>query len=658
MPPAKGDASPGESEGGGTSGPTSIDCNVRVVVRTRPMLTLEKRRNCSNALTHNVAAHSVSIKGSERGARSFTYDGVIPSRVNQEDTYKSTAAPMLDSFFQGYNQTIMAYGQTGSGKTYTMGTAADDSEAGIDSNAGILPRFIVDAFKRIASLKETKDVTTTVSFLEVYNENLKDLLVGEDDSAPLSRNRHSSGGSRSGNGGGHNLTIVEGKNGNKSVRVKGLSEVKVTCVEDVLDALARGTQSRTTAATLMNNTSSRSHAVFTLTCVQKPKIAVVHADEEGAGDAGVSADDQAMVSKATFVDLAGSERIKRTGAEGKRKEEGISINEGLLALGRVINALADEESLRKGIRGHVPYRNSKLTRLLQDALGGNSRTLFIACVSPADDNCEETLGTLRYAHQARNIKNAAVLNVDPRAELLGRLQRERQAFLHQALIYRFSAFDTDLEDLMKREDVQSYVSSILEQINPDVPVDTSWGVITASTSGVSSSSGGGGGDASGATRGQGRVGRARSGSASGSRAGRPPKLPTPAGASRARSRSRDGSTRSVEKSGPEADDANAKAVLSASQERAIKSLESTELQSLLETQQNSILEQELEMQKRDRIEARESEAHNEQVDSLRVQISTKEDLLRTIKDSLTRFNEVMCRSVNPCLTNAHSRVFD
>jgi len=631
MPPANSGATGngGAKNSGKGDGPQPIDCNVRVVVRTRPMLTLEKRRNCSNALTHNVAARSISIKGGERGARSFTYDGVIPSRVNQLDTYKTTAQPMIDSYFQGYNQTVMAYGQTGSGKTFTMGTAADDSDSRIDSDSGILPRFIVDAFKRIETLRETKDITTTVSFLEVYNEQLKDLLVREDNTA-AGMSRHGSG-SRGGYG--HNLTIVEGKSGNKSVRVVGLSEIKVSSVEDVLDALARGTESRTTASTLMNNTSSRSHAVFTLTMVQKPKIAVVHSDEEGGNEAAISADDQAMVSKATFVDLAGSERIKRTGAEGKRKEEGISINEGLLALGRVINALADEETLRKGIRGHVPYRNSKLTRLLQDALGGNSRTLFIACVSPADDNCEETLGTLRYAHQARNIKNAAVLNVDPRAELLGRLQRERQAFLHQALIYRFSAFEASLDDLMKREDVKAYVSSILEQINPDMAVDTSWGLSTrGSAAGAKQSPSGTASprEARG-TRGAGANKRGGSRGAN----SRAPKLPAPSGSATSRSSSRDGGAKTKAKTERE----NV-AALTETQEMAIKSLEDSDFQELLETQQNTILEQELEVEKRDRLAARETEAHNEQVDSLRVQISTKEDLLRTIKDSLTRFNEV------------------
>lgn len=316
-----------------------VDCNVRVVVRTRPMLTLEKRRNCSNILNHNVTAKMVSIKGSERGSRSFTYDGVIPSRVTQEETYKLTAKPMIESFFQGYNQTIMAYGQTGSGKTFTMGTAADDTDHNLDINSGILPRFIVDAFRRIEEVRERKDVNVTVSFLEVYNEQLKDLL-----SKPKLDHHTGRHQQLRNNSNGHALNIVESnKAGHKGVHVVGLSEIEVNSVTDVLAALARGTQTRTTAATLMNSTSSRSHAVFTLTMIQKPKIDLLHDDEDGTSRDGLSVEDQAMVSKATFVDLAGSERIKRTGAEGKRKEEGISINEGLLSLGRVINALADEE---------------------------------------------------------------------------------------------------------------------------------------------------------------------------------------------------------------------------------------------------------------------------------------------------------------------------
>jgi kinesin family protein 4/21/27 len=624
----------------------AIDCNVRVVVRTRPMLTLEKKRNCSNILQHNVAGRSISIKGSERGARSFTYDGVIPSRVSQAETYKITALTMLDSYFQGYNQTVMAYGQTGSGKTYTMGTAADDSNSCIDQDSGILPRFIVDAFERIDKLKQgSKQITTTVSFLEVHNEQLKDLLSSQDEHSGIGiNNRH--GNSKLSNNHSRGLTIMEGKNGNKSIRVVGLREVKVSSVSDVLDALARGTRARTTAATLMNETSSRSHAVFTLTTTQKPKIAVMHADEEAAGGNSTvgEVDNQAMVSKATFVDLAGSERINRTGAVGKRKEEGISINEGLLSLGRVINALADEEALKKGIKSHVPYRNSKLTRLLQDALGGNSRTLFIACVSPADDNCEETLGTLRYAHQARNIKNAAVLNVDPRAALLGRLQRERQAFMHQALIYRFSEFEMPLEDLLKRNDVQNYIASIVEQINPDVTVTSSWENINDNRRNSISNSGAYNGHKTSLSGSNDKTGdcgapQMRPSSSPGKhrKTFSAPILPPPHGSPTSFP---GGKQNEMSSDDTPAHESVKKAKLTPSQKQVMDALDNDEIESLLNSHENSILEQELEVEKRDRAQALESEAHNEQVDSLRVQISTKEDLLRTIKDSLTHYNKL------------------
>jgi Kinesin motor domain len=259
----------------------------------------------------------------------------------------------------------MAYGQTGSGKTYTIGSEAH-TELEITPNTGLIPRFLRDLFQQLPD----DDCHLETSFLEVYGEDVHDLLDSSRAALPL----------REDNGGG--------------IVCAGLTTRTVKSAAEAVNVLHEGTLNRTTAATLMNLTSSRSHAVFTVTLKR-----------------------QSLSSKFTFVDLAGSERMKKTGAEGERAREGIEINKGLLALGNVINALADDERLQNGgKRIHVPYRQSKLTRFLQDALGGNSQTVFLACVSCADINVSETLSTLHYANRARNIQNAPTRNIDATVE--------------------------------------------------------------------------------------------------------------------------------------------------------------------------------------------------------------------------------------------------
>ena len=280
----------------------------------------------------------------------------------------------------------------------------------------------------------------------MYNEELKDLL------APRAHNVLAKKSSM--------LKIVDGDKPG-SVRVKNLHEVKVGSFTEVMRHLAIGTERRTTASTHMNEVSSRSHAVFVVTIEQHPK------PKENVEASAASNDDSVVIiSKVTFVDLAGSERLKRTHATGTRMAEGININKGLLVLGKVINALGDEEILRSGKQVHVPYREAKLTRLLQEGLGGNSRTLFIACVSPADDNCNETLNTLRYANRARNITNVAVLNIDPKTQRIQRLFRERNAWLKAAVMLRFGNKMLTAErargfaELLKLAEVQQYIANV------------------------------------------------------------------------------------------------------------------------------------------------------------------------------------------------------
>ena len=331
----------------------------------------------------------------------------------------------------------MAYGQTGSGKTFTMGSEAHPEETTILAQPGLIPRFMQDIFTSLEAKRDASDdekgpilldYTVNASFLEVYGEDVHDLTDKE--RTPLPLREDSQGG----------------------VVVSGLKSLSVTTAAEALNVLHIGTLNRTTAATLMNLTSSRSHAVFTVYLTQTTR---------GGGDVDVK-----TISKFTFVDLAGSERMKKTGAEGERAKEGIKINEGLLALGNVINALADEDRIAKKEKIHVPYRQSKLTRLLQDALGGNSQTLFLACVSPADVNSSETLSTLHYANRARNIKNAPTKNVDANIVELQRLHALNHILMNELVKSRFGseASDVDIgivdQALMQQKDVQDYLTLV------------------------------------------------------------------------------------------------------------------------------------------------------------------------------------------------------
>ena len=314
----------------------------------------------------------------------------------QYEIFSDCCLPLIHSFFDGYNATILAYGQTGSGKTFTMGTA--DTTGVDDDTLGIIPRAIARVFEDVDERQEQISITVKASFLEIYNEEIKDLLVP---------------GGRAGEGR-QSIMIRESPDG--SINVNGLTEVVVSSCADTLALLQVGATSRTTGSTLMNSVSSRSHGIFTLSLEQRfPPV-------DG------SAHEEVRMSKFHFVDLAGSERQKRTKATGDRLKEGISINCGLLALGNVISVLGDP--MKKG--SHVPYRDSRLTRMLQDSLGGNSKTVFIGCVSPASSDMDESKNSLRYANRARNIQNKAVVNVDAASSEI-MLLRQRVAQLEATL---------------------------------------------------------------------------------------------------------------------------------------------------------------------------------------------------------------------------------
>eukprot|EP00092_Neocalanus_flemingeri_P020290 GFUD01021979.1.p1 GENE.GFUD01021979.1~~GFUD01021979.1.p1 ORF type:complete len:1250 (+),score=420.04 GFUD01021979.1:230-3979(+) len=354
---------------------------VKVAVRIRPLNRKENNEGCQTALEVVENEPQVFIPNTEK---SFTYDYALGKDSTNEELYTTAVRNIVKQLFSGYNVTVLAYGQTGSGKTHSMGTAYNAEDDPILE--GVIPRSVKDIFKYISENTDS-EFLVKVSFMELYNEQLFDLLSNK----PRKED-----------------TMVDiREDGNKGIKIPGLTETPITSVDETMKMLEKASEGRVTAATAMNARSSRSHAIFTLGVEAKPK-----------------ADPKAVtISKFHLVDLAGSERQKKTKAKGDRLKEGININMGLLSLGNVISALGEEN---RGPNSHIPYRDSKLTRLLQDSLGGNSHTLMIACVSPADSNLEETVSTLRYADRARKIKNKPIVNKDPKAAELGRLRSQVQ----------------------------------------------------------------------------------------------------------------------------------------------------------------------------------------------------------------------------------------
>ncbi|NXL34553.1 KIF4 protein, partial [Glaucidium brasilianum] len=381
---------------------------VRVALRCRPLVPKETSEGCQMCLSF-VPGEPQVVVGNDK---SFTYDYVFDPSVEQEEVFNTAVSPLIRGIFKGYNATVLAYGQTGSGKTYSMGgtyTANQEHEPSV----GVIPRVIKLLFKE-KEQRQDWEFILKVSYLEIYNEDILDLLCP-------SKERPSQ------------ISIREDPK--EGIKIIGLTERNVTCAQDTVSCLEQGNNSRTVASTAMNSQSSRSHAIFTICIDQKKK----------------NDKNSSYRSKLHLVDLAGSERQKKTKAEGDRLKEGININRGLLCLGNVISALGDEN--KKG--GFVPYRDSKLTRLLQDSLGGNSHTLMIACVSPADSNLEETLNTLRYADRARKIKNKPIVNLDPQAAELHHLKQQVQQLQVLLLQAHGGTLPVTINSMAPSENLQS-----------------------------------------------------------------------------------------------------------------------------------------------------------------------------------------------------------
>ena len=393
-------------------------------------------RNLYACIDTHARAHTHAHTHTHAHAHTRTHTHTH-THVHQPAYHSTFLLPQVDRVLKGYNSTVLAYGQTGSGKTHTMGSAAEVAasgasevsaasdisagegqgeppvttpagnvqSAGDESSApfsapapsielgeasGLIARAVHALFGRFdggqgGDDEELKGASCVAkaSFIEIYKEEVHDLLQGPNAEGALP-----------------NLTIREDvSSGGCGVTLPGLSQRPIASLAEAAAVLAEGAASRATGATKMNSTSSRSHAIFTLAL----EISL--------------ASGRRFTPKLNFVDLAGSERAKRTGASGERFAEGIQINKGLLALGNVISALCERKD-------HVPYRDSKLTRLLQDSLGGNSHTVMVACVSPSDGDLEETLSTLKYANRARQIRNKLLVAQDPTSSLIADLKEQ------------------------------------------------------------------------------------------------------------------------------------------------------------------------------------------------------------------------------------------
>ena len=353
------------------------DDNVRVCVRIRPLFGKEKQEGRKVVVVADRSDNTISANDPESGeVKAFTFDEVFPPQCTQQEVYTGSAHDIVEAVLNGFNGTIFAYGQTGAGKSHTMEGYNDPPEL-----RGIIPTSFQHIFEKVNGSADTKQYLVRASYLEIYNEQVRDLL-SRTPTAPLDLKENSDTG----------------------IYVKDLTAATVKDASEMDHVMQMGKKNRSVGSTLMNATSSRSHSMFQI---------IVECLEKGS-----DGKEHVCVGKLNLVDLAGSERQSKTGATGDRLKEAVQINLSLSALGNVIKALV------AGKMGHIPYRDSKLTRLLQDSLGGNAKTVMIANVGPADFNLIETISTLRYADRAKKIKNKPKINEDPKDTMLRQCREE------------------------------------------------------------------------------------------------------------------------------------------------------------------------------------------------------------------------------------------
>ncbi|ONI00428.1 hypothetical protein PRUPE_6G088500 [Prunus persica] len=350
--------------------------NVQVLVRCRPLSEDEMRVHTPVVISCHESRREVSAIqniANKQIDRTFAFDKVFGPASQQKELYDQAVSPIVNEVLEGYNCTIFAYGQTGTGKTYTMEGGARKKNGEFPSDAGVIPRAVKQIFDILEA--QVAEYSMKVTFLELYNEEISDLLAPDESTKFIDDKSKKP------------IALME--DGKGGVFVRGLEEEIVCTANEIYKILEKGSAKRRTAETLLNKQSSRSHSIFSIT------IHIKECTPEG--------EEMIKCGKLNLVDLAGSENISRSGAREGRAREAGEINKSLLTLGRVINALVEHS-------GHVPYRDSKLTRLLRDSLGGKTKTCIIATVSPSIHCLEETLSTLDYAHRAKNIKNKPEVN--------------------------------------------------------------------------------------------------------------------------------------------------------------------------------------------------------------------------------------------------------
>ncbi|KAL0487949.1 kinesin family member [Acrasis kona] len=405
---------------------------VRVIVRVRPFNAVEEKEGSKRCVTVNKARNEILVAGEGAEKKQFTFDGVYDEGSQQIDLYNEAVRPIVSSVLEGYNGTVFAYGQTGAGKTFTMEGKDSPKEL-----RGITFNSFNHIFETIADYSVQKNFIATVTMVEIYNEEIRDLIGNSRNKLELKE---------------------EGKNG---FVIKGANTPNVSSTKDLDRIINIGRSNRSVAATRMNETSSRSHCLILL-----------QVESHEVGEDGEPRNVRS--GKLNLVDLAGSERAKKTGATGDKLKEGALINQSLSTLGAVISALVQA-------RTHVPYRNSKLTRLLQDSLGGNTKTVMVANISPADYNLDETISTLRYANRAKQIQNRPIINMNPDKLLVKKLEDEvkllkdmleKSALTPQAINEQIKATAVSEDELnklkqQKDEEIERMKEDIKNQSNEE-----------------------------------------------------------------------------------------------------------------------------------------------------------------------------------------------
>ncbi|VAI06841.1 unnamed protein product [Triticum turgidum subsp. durum] len=352
------------------------EANVQVVLRCRPLSVEEQKANVQSAVSCNDTKREVTVLNSlfKQADKTFTFDKVFGPKSQQRAIYDHAVAPIVDDVLEGYNCTVFAFGQTGTGKTYTMEGEMMQQVGELPASAGVMPRAVRHIFDILKAQKAVYSMKVT--FLELYNEEITDLLASEDQSRfPEDRHKRPT------------ISLMEDGKGGSVIR--GLEEIVVYSPGEIYSLLQHGSTRRRTADTALNMQSSRSHSVFSI---------YIHVKVTTTGNQELM-----KYGRLNLVDLAGSESIARSGAKEVRAREAGELNKSLLTLGRVITALVEDSV-------HVPYRDSKLTRLLRESLGGKAKTCIIATVTPSVHCLEETLVTLDYAYRAKSIRNKPEVN--------------------------------------------------------------------------------------------------------------------------------------------------------------------------------------------------------------------------------------------------------